>query len=349
MRLRPALLAAACAAAIVVASVSPSSTLTAAQAESGRRIVAIGDVHGAIEKFTAILQRAGLIDAHLRWSGGKTIFVQTGDLTDRGAGTKAALDLVMALEGQAKSAGGRVYAVLGNHEVMNMVGETRDGSPEIFASFGGEPATREAFSARGRYGKWLRSHAAIAEVDDTLFMHAGVDLSFFDASVNEINQRVRRELAEWDQGLEYLVDEKLVPESPKFLEAVEAARKEQERLLSSARRNDPDVQRTAAMLNPLVNIGFSTLFAPNGPLWFRGFATWTDEEGDAKLSEVLKKLKAKRFVTGHTPQSDGRIKERFAGKLFLIDTGMLGPPFFSKGQPSALEITSAGVKTLYLE
>jgi hypothetical protein len=350
MMLRPVLFVAACAAAIVTvsASATSSSTRTATQGESGPRIVAIGDVHGAIEKFTAILRRAGLIDDQQRWTGGKTILVQTGDLSDRGAGMKAALDLIMALENQAKAAGGRVHAVLGNHEVMNMVGETRDGSPEIFASFGGEAATREAFGARGRYGKWLRSRATIADVDDNLFMHAGVDLTFSDASVNEINQRVRREIAEWDQGLKYLVDEKLVSASPKFLEAVEAARKEQERLLSSALRNEPEAQRTAALLAPLVNIGFSSLFAPNGPLWFRGFATWTDEEGNGKLSEILKKFKAKRFVTGHTPQADGRIKERFAGTLFLIDTGMLGAPFFPKGQPSALEITAAAVKPLYL-
>ena len=351
MMRRLALFLAACAAAIVTVSSSASSILSGSSEQpppDGPRLVAIGDVHGGLENFTAILKRAGLIDDQQRWAAGKTIFVQTGDLTDRGAGMKAVLDLMMALEGQAKSAGGRVHALLGNHEVMNMVGETRDGSPEIFASFGGEAATREAFGPQGRYGKWLRSKPVIADVDDTVFMHAGVDPAFSDSSLNEINQRVRREINEWDEGLKYLVDQKLVSAAPKFLDAVEAARKEQEKLLSGATRNEPDVQRTAALLNPLVNVGFSALFAPNGPLWFRGFATWTDDDGDAKLSEILKRFKAKRFVTGHTPQADGRIKERFAGKLFLIDTGMLGAPFFSKGQPSALEITPAGVKTLYL-
>ena len=48
------------------------------------RIVAIGDVHGAGEAFVSILQRAGLIDAQRRWTGGTTMFVQTGDLLDRG-------------------------------------------------------------------------------------------------------------------------------------------------------------------------------------------------------------------------------------------------------------------------
>jgi hypothetical protein len=345
---RLAILAAA-AAALVLSTTPFAPPVRAFLQDGAPRIVAVGDVHGAAENFAAILKRAGLIDDQQRWSGGKAILVQTGDLCDRGAGMRAALDLMMTLEEQAKRAGGRVHALLGNHEVMNMVGETRDGSPEIFASFGGEAETREAFGPRGRYGKWLRSKMPIAKVETSVFMHAGIDTAFSDASMNDINQRVRREISEWDAGVKYLVDQKLVSASPKFLDAVEAARKEQERLLASAVRNEPDVQRTAALLTPLVNVGFSSLFAPNGPLWFRGFASWTDEEGTDKIAELLKKFKADRFVTGHTPQPDGQIKERFGGKLFLIDTGMLGGRFFPKGQASALEITSAGVKPLYLD
>lgn len=342
------MLAATAAVLLLFTALPLSRSIRAQPQDGGPRIVAIADVHGAAEGFAAILKRAGLIDDQQRWSGGRAIMVQTGDLCDRGAGMRASLDLLMALEEQAKAAGGRVHALLGNHEVMNMVGETRDGSPEIFASFGGEDATREAFSARGRYGKWLRSKPAIAKVETTVFMHAGIDPAFSEASLNDINQRVKRELAEWDAGVSYLVDRKLVGAAPKFLEAVDAAGKEQERLLAGPTRNDLDVQRTAALLSPLVNIGTSSLFAPNGTLWFRGFANWTDEEGSPKITELLKKLKADRFVTGHSPQADGQIRERFGGKLFLIDTGMLGGRFFPKGQPSALEITSAGVKPIYL-
>src|SRR6476660_692394 len=91
-------------------------TLRAAPAP---RIVAIGDVHGARDAFVSILQKAGLIDAQKRWTGGTTILVQTGDLLDRGEGARQVLDLMMALETQAAAAGGRVQALMGNHEVMN--------------------------------------------------------------------------------------------------------------------------------------------------------------------------------------------------------------------------------------
>jgi hypothetical protein len=99
------------------------------------RIVAIGDVHGALEQFTGILQTAGLVDAARRWTGGTAVLVQTGDVFDRGAGVRGALDLLMQLEEEARRAGGRVEALLGNHEIMNLIGDLRDVAPAAFAAF----------------------------------------------------------------------------------------------------------------------------------------------------------------------------------------------------------------------
>ncbi len=83
----------------------------------------------------SILKTTGLIDDSNKWTGGRTQLVQTGDYTDRGEGTRAVMDLLMALEPQAKAAGGRAVVLLGNHEVMNLIGETRDVTREIFATF----------------------------------------------------------------------------------------------------------------------------------------------------------------------------------------------------------------------
>lgn len=104
-------------------------------AQAPARIVAIGDIHGSIDGLTTILKTAGLIDDSRKWIGGRTHLLQTGDYTDRGEGTRAVLDLLMALEPQAKDAGGRALALLGNHEVMNLIGDTRDVTREIFATF----------------------------------------------------------------------------------------------------------------------------------------------------------------------------------------------------------------------
>ena len=336
--------------AFLFAAGTASNPVAASQDRSSeRRIVAIGDVHGGSDSFAAILKKAGIIDDRQQWAGGKTILVQTGDMTDRGAGMRAALDLLMSLEKQASDAGGRVHALLGNHEVMNLVGETRDGSPEIFATFGGEEALREAFGPRGRYGRWLRSKPVIAKVDDSLFMHAGINPEFDEVSIDAINRRAHRELSAWDDGVRWLVEHKLVSKSPKFLEAVEAARVAAGKLAASPLREELETRQTIARLAPLANIGTSSLFSPDGPLWYRGFAAWTDAEGEERIAGILKRLRGSRFVTGHSVTSTRRITERFGGRLFLIDTGMLDGRFFPNGRPSALEITGDTIRQLYLD
>lgn len=307
----------ACAASLAFAS------LAAAPA----RVVAVGDVHGGADAFKAILQRTGLIDAGERWIGGTAVLVQTGDVTDRGPDVRAALDLLMALEPQASKAGGKVRMALGNHEVMNMLGETRDVTPEIFASFGGERAYREAMGPKSRYGRWLRSHPAIVKVNDSLFMHAGIDPDVTTDSIDALNRDVRTQIARWDDGVAELERRKLIPPFAPIMEVVGAA--------------------TAEGL-PLADVGGTHLFHPNGILWFRGYSTWTDAEGGPKITALLRRYRVKRLVTGHTVQRDG-IRERFNGGLYLIDTGLLGGRYYPAGRASALEIAGATVTPIYLE
>jgi hypothetical protein len=134
-----------------------------ASAQAPPRIVAIGDIHGSIEGFTSILKVTGLIDSANKWIGGKAQLMQTGDYVDRGAGTRAVLDLLMALEPQARKAGGRAFALLGNHEVMNLIGETRDATPEIFASFADADSDKRRESAWQDYAKLAASKQAKGE------------------------------------------------------------------------------------------------------------------------------------------------------------------------------------------
>jgi hypothetical protein len=313
------------------------------------RVVAVGDVHGALERFAAILQKAQLIDAQRRWVGGKAVLVQTGDIADRGVGMRATYDFVMALEAQARSAGGRVHMLLGNHEVMNMAGELRDAGPEIFETFGGEVQMREAFSPRGRYGRWLRGKKVIESIDGSIFLHGGINPEFSTGSVDDINRRARREMDEWDAGVAWLVKQKRLEPAPKFLDAVDAANAEIKSLLEGEQRDEPETRQALARLLPVANIGSSSLFHPDGPLWFRGFNGWGDEEGPDLVAKVLKQLRGQRVVSGHSVQQTRRITERFGGRVFLIDTGMLGEPFFPNGRASALEISGGAARPIYLD
>ena len=78
-------------------------TFAPLSAQGTARIVAIGDIHGSIDGFKSILKVTGLADGNGKWTGGRTQFIQTGDYMDRGEGTRAVLDLLMALEDQAKA------------------------------------------------------------------------------------------------------------------------------------------------------------------------------------------------------------------------------------------------------
>lgn len=138
------------------------------------RLVAIGDLHADLPQALAVLRLAGLVDEAGRWSGGTATLVQTGDTTDRGPDSKEVLELLERLTAEAAAAGGRVVVLLGNHEVMNLMGDWRYVSEGDLADFGGEAPRREAFAETGALGKYLRGLGIVAVVDGTVFVHGGV-------------------------------------------------------------------------------------------------------------------------------------------------------------------------------
>jgi hypothetical protein len=105
------------------------------------KVIAVGDLHGDYENFVLILQnpKVGLVDESLHWTGGKTHFVQTGDILDRGDRAKEIIDLLRRLEKEAEAAGGKVHVLLGNHEEANVTGISLGYpdyvSPQQFVSF----------------------------------------------------------------------------------------------------------------------------------------------------------------------------------------------------------------------
>jgi hypothetical protein len=130
----------------------------AAAGPAPTRVVAVADVHGAYEEFVALLERVGLTDANRRWAGGTATFVQTGDVVDRGARTRECLDLIMDLERQAPLAGGTVVPLLGNHEVMNLIGDLRYVTPQIFQTFADADSEKRREQAYKEYLKFLSAH-----------------------------------------------------------------------------------------------------------------------------------------------------------------------------------------------
>ncbi len=122
------------------------------------RIVAVGDIHGEIDGFDSVLRAAALIDEDGRWVGGDAILVQTGDVTDRGPRVREVMDRLRSLEEQAPAQGGRVVALLGNHEFSNLTHLFDESSTparvykEIWAAFAAVDSKRRQ---RAAYRKWL--------------------------------------------------------------------------------------------------------------------------------------------------------------------------------------------------
>ena len=111
------------------------------------RIVAIGDLHGDYENYLDALRAAGLVDRKGKWAGGKTHFVQTGDIPDRGPDTSKIIEHIRKLGKQAERKGGRVHNLIGNHEAMNVYGDLRYVHEGEYAAL----ATRRSEALRDRY------------------------------------------------------------------------------------------------------------------------------------------------------------------------------------------------------
>jgi hypothetical protein len=349
-------------------------------ADPSQSLIAIGDVHGDFDDFVGILQHIGLIDKQNHWTGGKTTFVQTGDLLDRGPKPREVMGLMMALEKEAGQAGGRVVSLLGNHEMMNIMGDLRYVTPVNYASFADSKSEerqksayqqyvkwreshgplltelpqpmelteaewmarhplgfvehREAFSPQGSYGKWLRDHAALAKIGSVIFLHGGIHPNLAHLKLDTINAHIRDEIKAFDAAKQDLQDQKVI--LPFFTLQEMTAVVQAEVMAERKSRVSPDEQRQARIAQ-FLGYGDWLSVRQDGPLWFRGYDQWTDEEGAAQLGKILEAYDAAHVAVGHTVQKSGRIRPRFDGGVFLIDTGMLSS-YYAGGRASALEI-----------
>ena len=345
-------------------------------------VIAIGDVHGDFDDFVTILQKAGLIDGQHHWTGGKTTFVQVGDLLDRGPKPREVMDLMMSLEKEAPTAGGRVVGLLGNHEMMNIMGDLRYVTPVNYASFADSNAEkrqksayedylkwrkshaqlltelpqpmemtepewmarhpagfiehREAFSPNGVYGKWLREHSAVAQIGGVIFLHGGIDPKLAHLKIETINSHIRDEIKAFDSVKQYLQSEKVILP---FFTLQEMAAVVQAEISAEHKALMPTNQQRQAKMMEFLGFQEWLSVRPDGPLWFRGYDQWSDEEGGAQVGKLLEAYKATHIAVGHTVQRGGRVRSRFGDRVFLIDTGMLSS-YYPGGRPSALEICS---------
>lgn len=154
--------------------------------EHNNRIVIIGDIHGDIRRFKDILIDAKIINKNIEWTAEpkNTIVVQMGDQVDsinrdRTLEEWEVLpDIEMIyftnlLNKIALSKGGRVISLIGNHELMNTIGNYSYVSDK---SLKDNYKRQELFKPGGTLSAILSQRPLVVKIGQLLFCHAGLTL-----------------------------------------------------------------------------------------------------------------------------------------------------------------------------
>lgn len=274
----------------------------------------IPDIHGDVVALKNSLNTLGLIDAKGKWIGGKKVVQFSGDYIDRGSTNLATLDFVMDITQQAKKAGGRVDLLMGNHEAL-MIGTLlgnlkleltwrRNGGDKVIQEVidkhglkGGDADAQalsilrdSCFKKGGKYYDLIHSLKPASQVDDVLYVHAGIS-------------------PKWAEKIRTL--------------GVEGVNKQWAEALRLAEKGD------FKLFDEFNEIGKSRQGnAEHGGLFWIDFEAEIETMTDRQVAEVATNLKAagiNAIVVGHSKIKNPRLAENFdkyGVKIVASDVGM---------------------------
>jgi len=171
-----------------------------------KRIIVIGDIHGDFNSLLKCLYIAKVIDKNCKWIGNNTIVIQLGDQLDKGGRVNLSVDTINDeleelkviefmhyLHFEAKKKNGAVYNLLGNHELMNILGDFRYATSNHIKGFGGDKTRKELFKPGGAIAIKLACNTnGIMQIGNWIFVHAGLlphHVKKF--SITDINNKIR--------------------------------------------------------------------------------------------------------------------------------------------------------------
>ncbi len=252
---------------------------------NANRVIAVGDIHSDINVMRQVFQLAGATNANDEWIGGELTIVQLGDLIGRSDDEREVLDFMFAIQQQAEQYGGRVYGLIGNHEVMGGRLDNQAVGPNPFPAYEGMPglnlddprllhlppnarARGAALMPGGPYAERIAEFPTVLKLGETIFVHGGVVPRWAEYGIDRIN----REVSAWLRGE--------TPEPD-----------------SSQRVDDSD-----------------------RVMWARHFSARVDERVCLMLEESLRILGARRMIVAHTRHPE--ITSYCGNQLWATDTGM---------------------------
>jgi hypothetical protein len=171
------------------------------------RLIVIGDIHGDLQRFIRILHNSKVINENFEWVAEPrdTIVVQLGDQID--SATRGSTDdwetmpdtevlrFADHLDTIAMKQGGRVVSILGNHEIMNVVGDFMYVSKKSLEAGGGIEQRHLRFRPGGCIARILAHRPVVAKIGDCLFCHAGLlpyHLDMVNDNIESINLLCRK-------------------------------------------------------------------------------------------------------------------------------------------------------------
>jgi len=324
------------------------------------RIVAMGDVHGHLDKLTAILQGTGVIDSKLKWSGGTDHVVLCGDLVDRGPDDRELLDFVQRLQKEAEKQGGRVHALAGNHELMNLIRDFRFVSPESYRDFAkdersedretawkvfreftegipedrmeagfneefptGYFAHQRALGGDGKYGSWLAKQPIIVKINGIVFLHGGLTPEVAALGLDDINRQFHESIRLVFDSIKVLAPVVAgVPTYPMLAGAALYVVDNEAKVEEGDLQREPLPEEIVAAAQTFLEQTQTIPYQVDGPLWYRGNSLKTEGEERTRFEQVLELLNARAVMIAHTSTPTGLVTTRFGGRLYRGDVGM---------------------------
>lgn len=166
----------------------------------------VSDVHGHVEQLVAALRDEKLLDPAGGWHGGQATLTFLGDYFDRGPDGIAVLDLIRRLQVEAALVGGRVAALIGNHEVLAL-GMNRFRDRPVPSDSGGRRSFARSWALNGGHVRdqqrltqdhidWLSDLDVIGGAGTDLLTHADTtEYLRWGTTTEQINAAVREVLA----------------------------------------------------------------------------------------------------------------------------------------------------------
>lgn len=253
------------------------------------KLFVLSDIEGNLEAFRKLLVSNGIIDSSNNWTFGKGHLVFAGDMFDRGNQVTECLWLMYSLEEKAKATGGYVHFVLGNHEIMNLSGDTRyvkekyHQNAELLGM-----SYIQLYSSNSELGRWLRTKNIVEKIGDLLFLHGGIspEVNSLPLTLTELNAHGRP-----------------------FYDRTSLARNSTDLTLQTIYNN-----KTSPFWYRLYYLDAPIKYYPTDTLYKTSVSV---------VDQTLRKFGVNHIVTGHTIVAD-TISVHYDGKVINTDTKHAG-------------------------